>query len=53
MAENKMLENYLYDWVETITPLTSSKTKTTISIFNYFCEENEHSYTGNKDNYSI
>ncbi|CAD8190735.1 unnamed protein product [Paramecium octaurelia] len=49
LADNKMLENYLYDWVENITPLTSSKTKTTISIFNYFCDENEHSQTDLSD----
>lgn len=41
LTENKMLENYLYDWTENITPLASSKIKTTISFFNYLCDENE------------
>ncbi|CAD8112888.1 unnamed protein product [Paramecium primaurelia] len=49
LIENKMQENYLYDWTENTTPLASSKTKTTISFFNYFCDEIEQHYTDLSD----
>ncbi|CAD8209996.1 unnamed protein product [Paramecium octaurelia] len=49
LTDNKMLENYLYDWTENITPLASSKSKTTISFFNYSCVESDQYCTDLSD----
>ncbi|CAD8121955.1 unnamed protein product [Paramecium sonneborni] len=52
LAENKMIENYFYDWSENTTPVASKKTKT-ISFFNDFCDQSEHNQTDLTDDEQI